>query len=242
MINDVPKKNDTPKSEADLQTRLGLVVRTHRRQLGLTQDELAWRSNMHRTYIADIERGARNVTLRSIVNFAKALQITVGSLVSFASATGVGAANAEAGDILLVEDSATDAALAERALARARVANPLRIVRDAEEGLEFLFGAGRYASPRPARPRLILLDLNLPGMSGLDFLRRIKQEPPTREIPVVALTASKNDRMIVECGRLGVLNYIVKPLDIENIVRVTPRLNLQLTLGSPDVPGLPMAD
>lgn len=106
MINDVPKKNHTPKPEAELQERLGLVVRTHRRQLGLTQDELAWRSNMHRTYIADIELGARNVTLRSIVNLAKALQLTVGSLVSFASATGVGAANAEAGEILLVEDSA----------------------------------------------------------------------------------------------------------------------------------------
>ena len=106
------------------------------------------------------------------------------------------------------------------------MANPLRIVRDAEEGLEFLFGAGRYASPRPTRPRLIFLDLNLPGMSGLDFLRRIKQEQQTRDIPVVALTVSKNDRTIIECGRLGVLNYIVKPLDIENIVRVTPKLNL----------------
>lgn len=79
-------------------------------------------------------------------------------------------------------------------------------------------------------------------MSGLDFLRRIRQEPLTRDIPVVALTVSKNDRMIIECGRLGVLNYIVKPLDIENIVRVTPKLNLQLTLGSTDVPGVPSAD
>jgi CheY-like chemotaxis protein len=194
---------------------------------------------LHRTYIADVERGARNVTLRSIVNLAAALEVTVGHLLSCATAPAgagleAGGADGEPAptEILLVEDSAADAALTMRAFKRARFTNPLRIVCDAEEGLAYLFGHGRYAQRRPERPGLILLDLNLPGMSGLECLRRIKADARTREIPVAVLTVSKSDRMIVECGRLGAENYIVKPLSIESFLRVTPKLNLRLTLSA----------
>jgi CheY-like chemotaxis protein/DNA-binding XRE family transcriptional regulator len=208
--------------------------------MGFTQEELAWRASLHRTYIADIERGARNVTLRSIASLAKALQVTIGNLLSYATmptgaavSPGAIAAPKAVPEILLIEDSATDAAMAARAFKRAKITNPLKIVCAAEDGLAYLFGKGGNKKRRRPRPQLILLDLNLPQMSGPEFLRRIKSDDRTRDIPVVVLTVSQSDRMIIECGRLGAVNYIVKPFGIESFVRVTPKLNLHLTLGPP---------
>jgi CheY-like chemotaxis protein len=193
---------------------------------------------MHRTYIADVERGARNVSLKSIVSLAKALELTAGRLLAHAvDPAGIGLHHGirrdrgDVGNILLIEDSETDAALAVRAFRMARVINPVKVVSDAENALDYLSGSGRYAGMGPRLPQLILLDLNLPRMSGLDFLRSIKRTPPTRGIPVVVLTVSRNDRMIVECRRLGAEHYIVKPVGIESVFRVTPKLNLCLTLG-----------
>lgn len=229
---------DVSKPDADLQTKLGVVVRTYRKRLGITQEELAWRANLHRTYIADIERGARNVTLRSLVNLTKALQVTVGNLLSYVVAPmgtvmRVGIEPDKPREILLVENNARDANMVVRAFRRARVTNPLKVARDAERGLDYLFGRSRDAKRKPAQPQLILLDLSLPRMSGMEFLRRIKGDERTHDIPVVILTTSRSDRMIIECGRLGAENYIIKPLGIESLVRVTPKLNLHLTLEAP---------
>jgi CheY-like chemotaxis protein/DNA-binding XRE family transcriptional regulator len=181
-------------ADADLQTRLGAVVRACRHRLGISQEELAWRANIHRTYLADIERGKRNVTLRTVANLAKTLQISVGDLFAhFAARPGTalrgGAATAptEVQNILLVEHNAAEAAGMERAFKRAK----LRIVRDAEAGLDYLFGTGRYARRKPVRPQLILLDLHLPRMSGMEFLQRVKGDERTRDIPIVVLTVSE---------------------------------------------------
>ena len=238
----VTKKHDPQFSpaDADIQTKLGLAVRACRRRIGITQEELAWRASLHRTYIADIERGARNVTLRSVVNLARALEVTVGALLSHVAdpkasrlATDGDEIRNLARPIMLVEDSATDAQMTARVFKRSRITNPLRVVRTAEAGLDCLFGTGRFTKQGALRPQLILLDLNLPQMSGLDFLRRIKSDERTHEIPVVVLTVSLSDRMIIECGRLGAENYIIKPIGIESFVRVTPKLKLQLTVGPP---------
>ena len=134
------------------------------------------------------------------------------------------------GEILMIEDSLTDAELAQRAITMAGIANPLTIVTDAEEGLARLHGTGAYAKAGPYRPRLVLLDLNLPGMSGIEFLRRIKGDASTCEIPVVVLSLSENDRNIMACVRLGSGGYIIKPLDPDNLIRVAAKLKLPLTL------------
>lgn len=230
------KNEKVTKAGLDVQLRLGEVVRSCRQKLGVTQDELAWRSNLHRTYIADIERGARNMTLRSIMSLAEALQVTVGQLLLRATAPAATGAVADArlartGEILLIEDNLEDASMTLRAFKRARITNKVRTARDAEEGLALLFGGTGRGRQKPLQPQLILLDLNLPGMSGLDFLRRIKGDKRTREIPVVILTVSSSDSTIIECGRLGTENYIVKPFGIDNLIRLNPKLNLQLTLG-----------
>lgn len=192
------KKYHVLKADADLQARIGAVVRACRHQLGITQEELAWRAELHRTYITDLERGARNLTLRSVANVARALQITIGNLFAHVTAppgtaprVGAEPAPNEVREILLVEHDAEAAATTARAFKRARLANPLRIVRDGEAGLDYLFGTGRYAKRKPERPQLILLVLDLPKMSGLEFMRRIKGDVRTRDIPVVLLKVSR---------------------------------------------------
>jgi len=237
------EKGHLHRPRSEVQLKLGEVVRSYRHSLGLTQDELGWRANLHRTYIADVERGARNVTLKSILNLSKALQVTVGRLLSSLSTVAgeVGAAKERLAvdsskEILLVEDNSEDVTLTQRAFRRARISNTVRVARDAEEAMGLLFPSARGSRPAMSKLGLILLDLNLPRMSGLQLLRRIKDSKATRDIPVVVLTVSYSDRMIIECGRLGAENYIVKPFGIESLIRLTPRLNLQLTLGPPSEP------
>ncbi len=192
---------------------------------------------MHRTYIADIERGARNVTLRTLASLATALAVPVEKLVLGATASlaspfrsGLKLMPATAGEILLVEDSATDAALTVRTLKRANLTNRIRIVCDGEDGLHYLRGSGLYAKRPPAAPQLILLDLNLPGMSGLDFLRGIKADERTKGIQVVVLTASRRELPLSDSGWQGAEHVLIKPLTFAGLVRVIPDLNLFLTI------------
>jgi two-component system response regulator len=124
-------------------------------------------------------------------------------------------------EILLVEDSPADVELAVRALQKHNLANRLHIARDGAEALEFLFGAGDVPVPK-----MVLLDLKLPKVDGLEVLRRIKSDPATRRIPVVVMTSSREERDIVESYELGVNSYIVKPVDFEQFVRAVAELGL----------------
>jgi CheY-like chemotaxis protein/DNA-binding Xre family transcriptional regulator len=221
----------------DITTRFGASVRNLRFHLGLSQEELAERASLHRTYIAGIEGGTRNVTLRSIEKLARALKVPTATLLSQA---GKPVADKPAGerfsadelvDILFVEDQAEDVELTVQALTSANVANRIHLVRDGAAALHFLFGTGPFAHREGShRPQMILLDLNLPKISGLEVLRRIKADPRTRSIPVVVLTASKRDRDIETSRRLGAEAYIVKPVDFQNLSEVTPQLSLQWAL------------
>jgi two-component system response regulator len=134
-------------------------------------------------------------------------------------------------DVLLVEDNAHDAELAIHALKRCNLGNRVHTVTDGVEALEFLFGSGKHAARRDQRlPRVILLDLRLPIIDGLEVLRRIKADPRTRTIPVVVLTASREEKDLRECRRLGVEYYIVKPVDFEQFCLTMPRLGLHWLL------------
>lgn len=130
-------------------------------------------------------------------------------------------------DILLVEDNPLDIKLITRALQRRNLANRMIVVRDGAEALQFLFAQGRYAQRRHAEPpKVILLDLGLPSVDGLEVLRTIRQDPSTRSIPVVVLTASTQERDIVESYRLGVNSYIVKPVDFEKFAEAVSEVGL----------------
>jgi CheY-like chemotaxis protein len=212
---------------SDIKIRFGTAVRTKRKYLGISQEELAGRAGLHRTYIADVERGARNPTLASIEKLSRALELSVSALFSQVPGAGRAAITGEAVDILLVEDDAADAELTMRAFKDAHLTNRVHLVRDGAEALDFLFRKGAHASRgEHSMPDVILLDLNLPRVSGIDVLRRIKNDERTARIPVIVLTGSQSDRDIQESRRLGAEDYIVKPVNFHRFTEVTPQLQL----------------
>lgn len=129
-------------------------------------------------------------------------------------------------DILLVEDTATDAEMTIRALRRRGLANQLVWVRDGSEALDFLFRQGVYAGRDDGRPKLVLLDVKMPKVDGIDVLRKMTQEDLLRTIPVVMLTSSAEERDMVESYRLGANSYIVKPVDSEDFDRVVSEIGM----------------
>jgi two-component system response regulator len=139
------------------------------------------------------------------------------------------------GTILLVEDNADDEALTMRAFERNSIRNPVVCVRDGQEALDWLFGTGAHAGRSPeARPAMVLLDLKLPKVSGLDVLRRIREHPVTRLTPVVILTSSTEDRDRLEGYALGANSYIRKPVDFPQFVEAVRQLGLYwLVLNEP---------
>jgi two-component system response regulator len=127
-------------------------------------------------------------------------------------------------EILLVEDNANDEMLALHAFKRQKIANIVHVVRDGAEALEYIFCTGAYADRRIANPKLILLDLKLPLVDGIEVLRQIRSDPRTRFVPVVALTSSSEERDMVETYSLGVNSYIIKPVDFEQFNEVVKHL------------------
>jgi CheY-like chemotaxis protein len=133
----------------------------------------------------------------------------------------------EAPEILLVEDEAVDIELTLRAFAKACVRNRVHVARDGAEALNFVFCTGSYAHRKFDSPaQVVLLDLKLPKVPGLDVLRRMKADARTRNIPVVVLSSSDRDRDIEESRRLGAETYIVKPVNFESFSAITPQLRL----------------
>lgn len=214
----------------NIKNKFGTAVRSRRKRLGISQEELAGRAGLHRTYVADIERGARNLSLANIEKLAKALETSIPTL--FAQDESVAKPDAnKLRDILLVEDNPDDVELTLRAFKSASVANPVRVARDGVEALDILFCTGAYLEQKSEPPpHVVLLDLDLPKMNGLEVLRRLKADSRTQTIPVVVLTASERDRDIDESRRLGAESYIVKPVDFHRFTQVTPQLKLSWSL------------
>lgn len=129
-------------------------------------------------------------------------------------------------EILLVEDNADDIELALLALEAQNLANRIEIVHDGAAALDFLFCTGAYSDRNLQSPKLVLLDLKLPRVDGLEVLQRIKSDPTTQMIPVVILTSSREEQDIVESYQLGVNSYIVKPVDFEQFTAAVRQLGL----------------
>jgi CheY-like chemotaxis protein len=130
-------------------------------------------------------------------------------------------------EILLLEDNSDDIELALHALRRGGLANRVEIVRDGEQALDFLFCRGLYRHRSLAQPpRVVLLDLKLPKADGLQVLKELKSNPVTRPIPVVILTASREEQDLVRSYQLGVNSYIQKPVDFEQFRRTVKELGM----------------
>jgi CheY-like chemotaxis protein/predicted XRE-type DNA-binding protein len=220
-----------------IEKRLGISVKNWRSRLEMPQDALARRAGFHRSYISDIERGARNVSLKSIEKLADALGVSVQILfadVDIKSGS-MPLRTDEMVDILLVEDNDNDTLLVVQALKKANLTNRIFVVRDGAQALDFLFCTGQFAYRRlNDHPQVILLDLNLPKIDGLEVLRRVKADNRTHDIPVVVLTASKYDDAIAICKRLGAESFIAKPVDFQNFSAMTLQLSLQWALLKPN--------
>ena len=133
----------------------------------------------------------------------------------------------QAVDILLVEDNPDDVELTLRALKKARVANPVEVIEDGATALDYLFGTGAHAG-RDANhiPKVILLDLKLPKLSGLEVLARVRADERTRKVPVVVLTSSREDADVAAAYRLGANSYIVKPVEFEAFMSAVGEVGL----------------
>jgi two-component system, response regulator len=130
-------------------------------------------------------------------------------------------------EILLVEDNPSDIELTLHAFSKHKLTNRIHVVRDGAEALDFIFGTGAYAGRDVAdRPKVILLDIKLPKVDGLEVLRRIKDDPRTRTIPVVLLTSSREERDIIDGYNLGGNSYIVKPVEFDQFTDAVRELGM----------------
>jgi two-component system, response regulator len=130
-------------------------------------------------------------------------------------------------EILIVEDTPEDLELTLRSLRKHNLANHIQVARDGAEALEYLFCEGAHAERRiEDTPRVVMLDLKLPKVDGLEVLRRIKSDPRTQSIPVVVLTSSKEQNDLVESYKLGVNSYIVKPVNFERFATAVHDLGM----------------
>ncbi|MBI1772283.1 MAG: response regulator [Burkholderiales bacterium] len=131
------------------------------------------------------------------------------------------------GTILLIEDNPSDIGLTERAFKKSHITNNLVIAQDGQEGLDYLFCQGSYANREDANPpMLVLLDLKLPKVDGLEVLRQIRNDPRTHRVPVVILTSSREEQDVATGYDLGVNSYIRKPVDFQQFAEVIKQLGL----------------
>jgi len=134
-------------------------------------------------------------------------------------------------EILLAEDNPEDAEMTMRALRRNNLANKLHWVKDGAEALDYLFCTGTYAGREPRKPpKLVLLDIKMPKVDGIEVLRRLKADAATRTIPVVVMTSSNEERDVMESYRLGVNSYIVKPVQFDAFLETVAKIGLYWVL------------
>lgn len=135
-------------------------------------------------------------------------------------------------EILLVEDSKADAEMTMRELKRRNIANSIEWVRDGVEALDYLFCEGPHSDRPASRPKLVLLDLKMPRMNGLQVLERMKQDPRTKTIPVVMMTSSREEGGLLASYNLGVNSFVVKPVDFGEFADTVARIGMYWMLAN----------
>ena len=221
----------------------GAEVKRRRNHLGFSQEKLAERASLHRTYISDVEAGKRNPSLASIQRLATALGTPISAV--FCATEAVPARHQSTGqlgiadrvvNILLIDDDPKASRLTLAIFQKFKLTNRLQVIRDGAEALDYIFCRGAHLKrPIKDQPQVVLLDLELPDMQGLEVLRQIKAHPRTRMIPVVVLTPLRKDPHCRETARLGAEDCIVKPLNFHSFSQIMPKLGFAWTLHKSEV-------
>jgi len=212
--------------------------RTHRR---LTQEELAERSDLHRTYISDVERGARNLSLESIDKLARALDISIPSLFTPVTAPSLSppssplarASATELLDILLIQASQKEVRASVESFHQVRFVNSVRAISSGAEALELFFGNDFVKQANYMRKLIVLLDLDLPDVSGLEVLRQLRSDERTRQIPVAILATPDRERDTLEARRLGAQAVLTKPLSFQALCQAASALDVTWAMLKP---------
>lgn len=144
--------------------------------------------------------------------------------------------NSETTDVLLVEDNPNDALLAIRSLKDGKLANEIVHLKDGQEAMDYLFRQEKYSGRKGLQPKVILLDLKLPKVNGLELLKALRSNPETKLVPIVILTSSQMESDLIESYKLGANSYIVKPVDFENFSKSIREVGLYwLILNKPPI-------
>lgn len=223
---------------------VGAAVRDIRLGQDLTQEELANRSGLHRTYITDVERGNRNISIESIEKIASALRTPLSALFARSEelqTQGQGQPvrlmqhrpnrDAVPVEILIAEDDRSFIDLTVHAFKNANVRNTVHTVHDGGEVLSFVHATGPYEkrSSLPL-PSLIILDQNIPKGGALEVLERLRSHPASKETPVIVLTASQNDVNSMRKAGFSFVECVTKPVSVTDISRVAATFGMQLML------------
>ncbi|MHB1048604.1 MAG: response regulator [Bacteroidota bacterium] len=226
-----------------LRRYVGYTIRDIRIEKNFTQEEVANRSGLHRTYITDVERGHRNISIESFEKIAAALQTPLSvfferceekrsqplHLVNVSHTQNLRAPHPI--EILIVEDDPNFVELSLHAFQMANVRNVIHVARDGTEALDCIFATGSYETRKSLPPpSLILLDLKLPKVDGLEVLSRIRSNESTKHIPVIVMTASQSAEDVSRCERLGVQQYLTKPISFGVFSGIAASIGLQWLL------------
>lgn len=227
------------KETTPILSHFGLVVKELRRKKQLSQEELANRCGLHRTYITDIEHGTRNVSLKNISRIAHAVEESLQDLFArverYSQHSGSPAMhtfrpmmnNHAPIELLLIGEDQGFADQLVDELRRGRIGNTLHVVRSGDETVKYLFPVRTGEQHNSHQPTVILLDLQSPSMSGMEALERMRKEKNTKGIPVIALTASSTDVDPTRTESLGVDEYLTKPVSIDRLSAVLYKLGYQ---------------
>jgi CheY-like chemotaxis protein len=218
----------------------GAAIKAARNLLGISQKVLAERSQLSPAQVSEVERGARNPSLKSIVKLARALEdsIDTWSPAEFQNGTSNKAAEPRQDknliDILLVENDTRVVHQALAAFKKAQFRSRIHVVPDGAKALACLSGRGKYFHRFPAgSPHVMLLDLSLPNVSGMEVLRAIQGDHRTAQIYIVVLVGGDDDHYLAEFQRLGADDYVVKPVNFRQLSQSISKLNFNPTAPLP---------
>lgn len=222
---------------------VGAVIRDARWELDFTQEELASRSGLHRTYITDVETGKRNISIESLEKIAAALNTPLSTLFQKLEEKQTQPLHlvhrvplnktpvTRQIEILLVDDDISFIELTLHSFREANLKNVVHVARDGAEALEFIFATGDYENRKPPLTSLLIfLDLKLPKISGIEVLSKIRSSESTKDIPVIITTSSQSTSDFIKINELGIKYYLTKPINFSELTNIVSSYGLQWLL------------